>query len=309
MITGLATAARAARAMGDTLAEASTLNDLGELHLSLGNHATAAALLARALELAAAQEFIFGVLTVNINLARLYRLTDRPAAAIALYEKCISDAQNIGERVREGKAEHYLGDTLADLDQHERALPHYHVALHLRSVLNDAAGQVATHTALAGLHTSQSRLEQAHRHCRQALAQLDGAGDLTASMKLRTVEARLAKAEGNDRDALRLSQEAVALAERAHNATGQARALEAFGEILHARGNLPDAISAWNRAAGFYRGRGRHAKAERIEALVAALSVVPSIPEARAGDEATVAMPSPPRRRSAGHHGVNPTAP
>ncbi|MBB1154217.1 MULTISPECIES: AfsR/SARP family transcriptional regulator [Amycolatopsis] len=292
MSTGFAIAARAARANQDPHAEASTLNDLGELNLTLSNHKTAEQALTRALELATAEGSPIGVLTININFAQLYRHTGRPAEAIALFRRCITHAQRNRDLVREAKAEQYLGETLADLDQYEKALPHYHRALHLRALAGDTAGQATTYTTLAELHLREEEFAVVHRHCLLAQAQI--AGDLTATMRLRTVEARLAAAERDDRAALRLSQEAVELAERAHNATGQARALEAFAEILYSRGNHEDAVDAWRRAAAFYRGRGKDAKADRVEERLAAARNPHAIPQARDG-ERTVAMPAPRR--------------
>ncbi|ATY14166.1 SARP family transcriptional regulator [Amycolatopsis sp. AA4] len=296
MTTGLAIAARAARANHDSHAEGSTLNDLGELHLTLSNHEAAEKALARALELATDDASPIAKLTITINLARLHRLTGRPAEAIALFRRCITHAQRNRDLVREAKAEQYLGETLAELDQYERALPHYHRALHLRALTGDVSGQAATCITLAELHLGQEEFAVAHRHCQLAQAQITG--DLTAGMRLRTVQARLAAAERDDRAALRLSQEAVELAERAHNATGQARALEAFAEILYARGNREDAVDAWTRAAAFYRGRGKDAKAARVEERLAAARDPHPIPQARDGEsdgESTVAMPSPRR--------------
>ncbi|MGW7534441.1 AfsR/SARP family transcriptional regulator [Amycolatopsis sp. NPDC054798] len=296
MITGLAVAARAARANKDSHAEGSTLNDLGELHLTLSNHKAAEDALARALELAIDDESPIAKLTINVNRARLHRATGRHAEAIALLRRCITHAQRNGDRVREAKAEQYLGETLAELDQYEKALPHYHRALHLRTLTGDASGQAATYITLAELHLGQEEFAVAHRHCQLAQAQI--AGDLTAGMRLRTVQARLAAAERDDRAALRLSQEAVELAARAHNATGQARALEAFAEILYSRGNREDAVDAWTRAAAFYRGRGRDAKADRVEERLAAARDPHPIPQARDGEtdqESTVAMPAPRR--------------
>ncbi|MYW96520.1 tetratricopeptide repeat protein [Amycolatopsis rubida] len=292
MSGGLAIAARAARENKDSHAEASTLNDLGELNLILSNYKTAGHTLNQALELATNDGSPIGVLTVTINFARLYRQTGRFAEAIALFRRCITHAQRNGDPVREAKAEQYLGETLAELDQYERALPHYHRALHLRALTGDTAGQATTYTTLAELHLREEQFAVAHRHCHLAQAQI--AGDLTATMRLRTVQARLAAAERDDRAALRLSQEAVELAARAHNATGQARALEAFAEILYSRGNREDAVAAWSRAAAFYRGRGKDAKANRVEERLAVARDAHVIPPARDG-ERTVAMPAPRR--------------
>ncbi|RSD13970.1 AfsR/SARP family transcriptional regulator [Amycolatopsis eburnea] len=297
---GLAVAVRAARAVHDVIAEASSLNDLGELHLILGDNEKARFYLSRALDIATEYDETVGILTVKINLARLHRRRGEHAEAIGLLRRCIDLARAAHDPVREGIAEQYLGDAFADLDQREQALPHYNRALHVRTVFGDTTGQIATHTALAALHTHEQRLELAHMHCRQALANLDGCDDLTATMKLGTVRARLALADGNAREALRLSRHAVVLARRAHTATGQARALETLGEILGSLRNPGAAIEAWTEAIAFFRGRGRDIKADRLQARldeIAEVDVDGLIPGARKDSEDTVGMPYPPGAR------------
>ncbi|WP_290058959.1 AfsR/SARP family transcriptional regulator [Amycolatopsis solani] len=294
---GLQVAIRAARATRNVVAEASSLNDLGERHLALGDSEKARHYLGRALEIATEYDETVGILTVKINLGRLHHRHGEHAEAIRLYRWCIDLARRSGDPVREGTAEHYLGDLFVDLDQHAQALPHYHRALHARTVLADTMGQIATHTALAALHTHEQRPELAHMHCRQALAHLEDRDDLTASMKLGTVRARLAHTEGRARESLRLAWDAVAQARRAHTATGQARALEVLGEILCALHNPHEAIEAWTEAIAFYRGRGRDLKADRLQARLDEVSVDVEglIPGARRGDERTVAMACPPQ--------------
>ncbi|WP_410631404.1 tetratricopeptide repeat protein [Amycolatopsis sp. cmx-4-83] len=301
---GLQVAIRAARATRDVVAEASSLNDLGERHLALGDCEKARHYLDRALEIATEYDETVGILTVKINLGRLHHRRGEHAEAISLFRWCIDFARRSPDPVREGIAEHYLGDAFADLDQHAQALPHYHRALHARTVLGDTMGQIATHTALAALHTYERRPELAHMHCRQALANLEDREDLTASMKLCTVRARLAHTEGRARESLRLAWAAVALARKAHTASGQARALEALGEILCGLHNPHDAIEAWTEAIAFYRGRGRDLKADRLQARLdeVTVDVEGFIPDARRGDEGTVAMACPPQNSRPHRH-------
>jgi tetratricopeptide (TPR) repeat protein len=298
MTHGLVVAVRAARAASDVIAEASTLNDLGEIHLVLGNDEKARSYLARSLEIATEYDETVGILTVRINFARLHLHRGEHAEAIDLCRQCIEQARLAPDPVRESKAEHYLADAFADLGRYEQAVPHYHRALHLCTVFGDTAGQVATHTALAALHTHEQRLELAHMHCRQALVGLDDRDDLTAAARLGTVRARLALADGNAREALKLCWDAVDTARLAHAAIDQAKALEALGDVLRSRRNPHDAIVSWTEAITCYRGRGRDAKADRLQVRLDELTTDAAalIPETRTSDEDTVAMPSPPRR-------------
>ncbi|MEW2507882.1 tetratricopeptide repeat protein [Amycolatopsis sp. NPDC047767] len=292
---GLSIAARSARVVGDVMAEAATLNDLGEMYLNLGETQHAQRYLGEALELATRHDIALGLLTININLARLHRQQARPAEAVAICQKCIVQARELHNPVREAKAEHYLGDILTDLDQYDQAITHYGRALDLRTAEGDTSGKIAAHTALASLHTLSRRFELARRHCEYALDESANHGDLTATMKLCVVRAQLAQATSDGTAAIRLARDAVEMSERAHNATGQARALETYGALLRDQGEAVPARDAWNKAVAFYRGRGQHTKADRLQARLDELAagLGSSLPQARADSEDTAVIPHP----------------
>ncbi|MEV6872560.1 BTAD domain-containing putative transcriptional regulator [Amycolatopsis sp. NPDC051128] len=304
IIAGLAVAARSAAALGNELARMACLNDLGYIHLLTGRDAIAETHLRQALELATAHDVPFAVLTVKLNMGHRHRHAGRLGQAAALYEECALAAHEIGDMERQAKAEHNLAKTLAELDRPYRALEHLQQALLLRRELDDASGLVETHTELVGVHTDLAEFGPAHAHCREALPLLAKVRDLSAVMRLHTARANLALAEGRLDDALRFAREAVVFAERSHTATGEARALTALGSVLARRGDLEPARTAWNRAAGLYRDRERHRRAERVEWLLADLGVAPDAPDApdvpasRVSDEDTISLPAPPRRHS-----------
>jgi tetratricopeptide (TPR) repeat protein/DNA-binding winged helix-turn-helix (wHTH) protein len=299
VIAGLAVAARSAAALGNDLARMACLNDLGHIHLLTGHDAVAETHLRQALELATVHDVPFAVLTVKLNMGHRHRHAGRLGQAAALYEECAVTAREIGDEERQAKAAHNLAKTLAELDQPYRALEHLRQALLLRRGLGDASALVETHTELVGVHTDLAEFGPAHAHCRDALLLLERVRDLSAVMRLHTARANLALVEGRLDDALGFAREAVVFAERSHTATGEARALTALGHVLARRGDLEPARTAWNRAAGLYRDRERHRRAERVERHLAGLGIAPEVPDARIGDEDTVSLPSPPRHHSA----------
>ncbi len=294
-ISTMTTAVSSAAADGNIHAEASSSNDLGEIHLITGAYDLADRYLGRALELSRRHGIAVGELSVTLNLARRHQYAGRLPEAITRFRECLRLAESVGDRERQAKAAHRLGDALVELDLHHQALPHYQLALDLRRKANDVAGTVATHTALVDAYTKLGDLDAADAHQRPAHELLDQVG-MTVATRLYTVMAELAHARRQDRDALRHAQHALELAERANHVNGRARAYVALGSILADRGNREDARWVWRKAAGLYRDTGRDRKAEKIDGLLAEIDEPdPVVPLARSGEEDTVALPAPPR--------------
>ncbi len=301
IVNGLTIAARSASATGDPVAEASTLNDLGQVHMLLGNDRTADRYLKMAYDLVLQQGDDFGRLTVLLNMARRHHHAGRKDEAITRYRDCLKLAHVVRDSGHLGTAEHRLGNALEVAGEHNTAVEHYRRALGHRRETGDTSGQMAVHTALAGVLTHLNRYDEATLHGNKALLLADEIHHLPATMKLYTVLASLAHAQLKDREALQYADHAVDLAERTHHATGQARALATLGRILAERGNSPDAREVLDRAAGLYRDRGRHVKAAELEQRIAELGkkvagLPGTIPATRKGDEDTVAMLPPARR-------------
>jgi len=295
-ITTLTTAISSAAEDRNIQAEASSLNDLGEIHLITGAYDLADRCLGRALELARLHGIAVGEVTVMLNLARRHQYAGRLPEAVTRYRECLRLAESIGDQERHAVAAHRLGDALVELDLHHQALPHYQLALDLRRKANDVAGTVGSHIALVDLYTTLGQLNAADSHQRHAHELLDQVRGLTAATRLYIVMSELAHARHQDRDALRHVQHAIELAERANHVNGRARAFTALGRILADRGNREDARWVWRQAAGLYRDTGRERKAVKLDRLVTEIDdPEPVVPLARSGDEDTVALPAPPR--------------
>ncbi|KFZ79177.1 SARP family transcriptional regulator [Amycolatopsis sp. MJM2582] len=306
IVNGLTIAARSASAANDPVAEASTLNDLGQVHMLIGNDETADHYLRAAYDLVHEQSDDFGRLAVLLNMARRHHHAGRAQEAISRYRECLALAHVVRDPGHLGTAEYRLGDALEVAGEHDAAVEHYRRALEIRRESGDASGQMAVHTALAGVLTQLSRYDEAALHGNKALLLADETHLLPATMKLYSVLASLSHAQLKDREALRYADHAVDLAERTNNATGQARALATLGRILADRGNSPDARDVLERAAGLYRDRGRHTKAAELESRLAELGQggTIGIPAARGrSDEDTVAMLPPSRQASRKLHG------
>ncbi|HEY3483263.1 MAG TPA: tetratricopeptide repeat protein, partial [Streptomyces sp.] len=195
IVAGLSLAARSAAALGNHIAEAATLNDLGYVSLLAGHDAAGEAYLEQAMHLVTLHGSPIGSVTVRLNMALCSRHAGRLPEAVRRYERCLVEAQAAGDAERQATASHDLGKTLVELGRGPLALRHFHRALHLRTLTGDEAGQLATHTELADLHRQHDEFAQAHSHCREAFRLSAGVRDLVATMKLYTVRARLASAE------------------------------------------------------------------------------------------------------------------
>ncbi|AGM04734.1 ATP-binding protein [Amycolatopsis keratiniphila] len=297
IVNGLAIAARSAAATGDRVAEAATLNDLGQIHMIIGNDREADHYLTSAYELVQTHGYEFGRLTILLNRARQHHHAGRTTEAVARYRECLELALVVRHPGHLGVTEYRLGDALEAAGEHQEALEHYRHALRMNQETGDASAQLSVHSAMAIALTRMGRFGEAEHQCDKALVLADEIHHLPATMKLYTVLAELAHARRRDGEAMRYADHAIGLALRSHNATGLARARATLGRILADHGNVSEARELLEEAAGLYQDRGRHTKAAELAPLIAELaSREPEIPATRTGDEDTVAMLPPPRR-------------
>ncbi|WP_410625691.1 AfsR/SARP family transcriptional regulator [Amycolatopsis sp. cmx-8-4] len=293
IITGFMIAASTAARSGNIYAEASSLNDLGQVLLLMGQDSEAEPYLEVALRLVDAHDIGIGRVTVRLNLARRHLHAGRVDQAVETSREALLAARSLGEPERCGAALHRLADALLEQGgQQDKALELYWEALHVRQRIDDVPGRILTHIALGDLLRRLEQFGAADEQCRLASGLVNESQHLPAVMKLNTVLARLRHAQGQDRVALQHADRAVLLADRSRHATGRGRALDTLAQILLDRGNVDDARSLWEQAAMLFRGRERVAQAERIEGLLAQLESR-VVPPAREGERDTVAIPSP----------------
>jgi tetratricopeptide (TPR) repeat protein len=310
---GVTVAASAAAAVGNAYAEASSLNDLGQALLLMGQDAQAEPYLQAALRLVDAHGIGIGRVTVMLNMARRHLHAGRVEQAVTMSRETLEAARALGQPERCAAALHRLADALLEQGGHQlEALALYREALALREQIDDGPGRTQTHIALGDLLTRMGRHGEAGDQCAWAARLLDESQHLPTAMKLNTVLARLRHAEGDDRAALRHAHPAVDLADRSGHATGRGRALATLAEVLLDRGNIDDARLLWQRAARLFRDRERVGQARRIEAVLEALeaAVVPPARDGKVdggdGEGDTVAMPSP--RLSSDERTAEPTS-
>ncbi|GAA4529674.1 tetratricopeptide repeat protein [Amycolatopsis samaneae] len=300
IVAGLVIAVRSAAIVGDLEAQASTLNDLGQMHMLMGHDHQADHYLQQAHDLATAHRMEYGLIAVTLNMARRHHHAGRALEAVTQYRAGLALTRASEYSYFHATAAYRLGNALVDAGRNEfEVYELYCEALRVYQVIGDIAGQISTRVALGSLLTRLGRYEEAEQHCRAASKLTDTTRHLPTAMKLKTVWAQLAHAQREDATALRYAGEAVELAERSRHATGQARALSALGEILAAHGNITDACQMWRTAVKLFRNRERHAKADLLEARLTTLESQKEtiVPEARQADEDTMAMP-PPRLQS-----------
>ncbi|WIV52888.1 AfsR/SARP family transcriptional regulator [Amycolatopsis nalaikhensis] len=293
IISGFGIAASTAAEVGNGYAEASALNDLGQVLLLMGQDTQAEQYLTMALRLVDEHDIGIGRVTVLMNLARRHLHAGRTEQAVEMSGEALRAARSLGEPERCAAALHRHADALLEQGGHQlEALDLYREALAVRERINDVPGRILTHIALGDLLRRLERFDDAEEQCRRAAALADRSQHLPAVMKLNTVLARLRHAQGDDRLALQHAHRAVELADRTAHATGRGRALDTLAEILLGTGNIDDARVLWERAAQLFRDRERLGQAARIEAVLSELDAG-WVPLAREGERDTVAIPSP----------------
>ncbi|HKS48278.1 MAG TPA: tetratricopeptide repeat protein [Amycolatopsis sp.] len=263
-VSGLEVAAMAAARCGDVEAEASTLNDLGQIKMLQGDHDAAGRYLRRSLDLATRHRSATGVLTALLNTARCERELHRLDEAIKLLKECDILARTIADAGREATVAYQLGEALREKLDRSGAQRQFERALTSHEKVGDIVGQVETFAALADLACDQDSYSEADRHIRQASELLNRCHDTSARIHVSTVLARLRHAQNRPVEAIQHAENAIALAREARSTLSHATALERIGEIYHDQGEHHRAHQAWASAHALFTGRGHPDDARRV---------------------------------------------
>jgi tetratricopeptide (TPR) repeat protein/transcriptional regulator with XRE-family HTH domain len=224
-ITRHAAASQVARALGDRLAEANALTDLGDLRELTGDNTDAVQALERALDLYREVGDRLGQANALNNLGDVRRLTgDQPSAVRAL-ERALDIYRDLGDRLGQASALNKLGGALWMTGDYPGAVQALELALDLYRDLGDRFGQA------------------------WALNDLGIVRRLT----------------GDYPKAVEALEQALGICRDLGNRLGQANALKDLGATLWMTGDQPGAALALEQALDIYREVGnRSGEAEAL---------------------------------------------
>ncbi|HEX6682410.1 MAG TPA: tetratricopeptide repeat protein [Candidatus Limnocylindrales bacterium] len=236
-------ASRAAEHTGDVAGQADALNSLGVAHMWLGQLASAAEHLQRALRLFQRSRNTVGQARTQSNLGVIEERLGRFGPAVSRYQRALALYRRADDAGGQARALNNLGVVEARLGRMHLAAQHYRRALALNQVTGNRAGEADTLNNLGSTEVRMGHVESAGRHLRQALRLYRKLGhrdgEAGALDSLGTLHVRLdqpAKAAAHYGQALAMFREN-------DDRQGEIWALNGLGEAAHLDGRLADALA------------------------------------------------------------------
>jgi tetratricopeptide (TPR) repeat protein len=238
----------AARTAGDRRVEALALNNVGLVHLTLGDRPKALGLLEQALALHRTAGNTRGMATTLTNLADVENQLGNKPKAIAYLTEALPLREQIGEPREHARTLTQFGAVYYSLDDIPKALDYFTRALPLWRAAGDAIGEGATVHNLASAYEARREFQRAIDAYHQAIA-------LHRAAKYRAGEgntlnnlARLYQSLGEYDRALAVFRQSLDIHRAVGNKVGEATTLTNIGSIYSSLGDLDRALDHFNEA-------------------------------------------------------------
>lgn len=158
-----------ARAVGDSYGQASTLKDLGTVHLNLRQPTEAVRCLSEALTIARRAHHQVTEGACLHNLGRAYVALDDIDRGRDYYRQALALRREIDDQDGVGYTLHRLGMSHSQVQDYEVAVTHLRQALQVREKIQHYQGQADTLAELATLHLQQGHFSRTIEYARRAL--------------------------------------------------------------------------------------------------------------------------------------------
>ncbi|CAM4168507.1 tetratricopeptide repeat protein [Kibdelosporangium persicum] len=229
--------------VGNMKAAAGNLNNLGKALISLRRLDEAQQCFEWALPIFHEEADRYGAAIARHNLGTIRLLRGDPRRAITVYEEVLTEFVEMEKEWSQGHVHQKLGDCRRALDQLDEAARCYHLALALRTKINDVRGQGITLAALAQLNVAQGNVGAAIDYCEASLrVHRQTADQANTAQTLCTLATAL-----TDREPSQAAAHAQAAVDiyRDLNPHEHAKALTVLAAIHEKTGDLANARDTW----------------------------------------------------------------
>ena len=248
-------------------ARAATLQDLGTIHIYLGQHDEAVARLLAALELHDALGDEQGRSDVENNLGIVaYHQGDLIEAERA-YRSALARREVLGDRDGLAACHNNLGKVLTDQRRYDDGLAMLHRARVIWEELGNHRGWAMALTNVGIVHQARDDLEVAAGYFQEALELKRALSDTQGWCETATFLGRVRARQQRSEEALELLHLAAVEAERLGTATELAEACLALSEVYEAFGDHAGALVWFRRYHRTEQRRFDERSTERLEAL------------------------------------------
>jgi tetratricopeptide (TPR) repeat protein/DNA-binding XRE family transcriptional regulator len=250
------TALRAARSIGDRLAEANALNDVGDLQRATGDYPGAARALEEALGIYRDLGNRLGQASALSRLGEVRRETgDYPRAAAAL-EEALGIFRDLGDRLGQADVLLSIGDLRRASGDYPGTAQIQVMALGIYRDVGDRLGQANALNELGDLQRMAGDYPGAARALEEALGIYRDVGHRLGQANALSGLADVRRLGGDLRGAAGALEEALGIYHNIGHRLGQANAHLSLGDARRAIGDYPGAAEALGEALDIYREIG-----------------------------------------------------
>ena len=248
-------------------ARAATLQDLGTIHIYLGQHDEAMARLLAALAIHDALDDDQGRSDTENNLGIVFYHQGDLREAERTYRSAMTRRQKLGDRDGVAACHNNLGKVLTDQGRYDEGLAMLHRAGAVWEELGNHRGWAMALTNVGIIHQAREELDVAAAYFDRALELKGAIGDTQGWCETATFLGRVRARQQRSDEALELLHNAAVGAERLSAATELAEACLALSEVYEAFGDHAGALVWFRRYHHAERRRFDERATERLQAL------------------------------------------
>jgi tetratricopeptide (TPR) repeat protein/DNA-binding SARP family transcriptional activator len=245
-ITRHAAAVQAARHLGDRLAQANALTDLGDARRLTGDHRAAAQALEQALNIARDIADQLGQANALHDLGIVRLVTGDYRAAAQALEQALDIARDIGNRLGQGNALQTLGMVRRLTGDYRAAAQAHEQALDIARDIGNRLGQGSALQTLGMVRRLTGDYRAAVQALEQALNIARDIGNRLGQANALNTLGSVRRLTGDYRAAVQALEQALDIARDIGNRGGEAEILNETGELCRVRGDP-------GRAANYHR--------------------------------------------------------
>lgn len=244
------------QAVGDRRGEASTLNNIGLVYVSLGETQKGLEYYGRALPLRQAAGDRRGEASTLNNMGRVYALVGEHQKALDYYNRALPISRALGDRQREVSELQNIGVVYASVGEHEKALYYYNQALPLWRAIKNRRGEAHALTLIGAVYISMGENHRALDYFDHALPLRRAVGDRRGEAHTLNHIGIAYAWLGEHRKALDYFGQALPLRRAVGDRRGEAYTLNHMGASYAALGEREKALEHYSQALLLWRAIG-----------------------------------------------------
>ena len=244
------------RQAGDKRSEAVSLNNIGYVYSSLGEHQKALEFYNQALPLLRAVGDRGGEANTLNNIGGVYDSWGEKQKALEFLNQALPLIRAVGDRGGEATILTGIGKVYSDLGENQKALEYYNQALPIRRAVGDRNGEAATLNNIASVYDSLGEKQKALDFHNQALPLLQAVGNRRGEATTLTNIGNIYNLLGEKQKALDFYNQALPIRRAVGDRGGEAYTLNGIASVYSNLGEKQKALDVYNQALTLIRAVG-----------------------------------------------------